>query len=188
MTRADAHEISFDPDGFWRMRNARRLSPPALAILRQLYLYRDQQARQMDRPAFKVISDKTLVEIAEKSPKDLQQLGEISGMTKGQVRRHGKALLAAVQRGREAKPPRYPRSKNNHNEEISNRYDQLHTWRKNTAKARQVESDVILPRDIMKSIAIQNPRQPGNLKQLMGPLEIRFDRYGRQILKVIQEI
>lgn len=187
MTYADAHEISFDPMGFWRIRRARRLSPQGQAILRQLYLYRDQQARQMDRPAFKVISDKTLVEVAETSPTDLNQLGEISGMTKGQLRRHGKSILSAVQRGQEAEPPRYPRNKNNHNEDVSNRYDQLHEWRKNTAKARQVESDIILPRDIMKSIANQNPRQPNQLKKLMEPLEIRFDRYGPQILKVLQD-
>jgi ribonuclease D len=189
MTLADAHEIHFDPNGFWRIRKARHLSPQGLAILRELYVYRDQQARQMDRPAFKVISDKTLFEIADQSPKNLEQLGEISGMTKGQVHRHGKSLLAAVRRGRKASPPRYPHNKNNHHsEDISNRYDLMHDWRKNTAKTRGVESDIILPREIMREIARQNPIQPSRLKQLMQPLPIRYNHYGDEILEILKQV
>lgn len=188
MTQADAHEISFDPNGFWRIRNARHLSPKGLAILRELYVYRDQQARQMNRPSFKVISDKTLVEISNQGPGNLEQLGEISGMTKRQIHRHGKLLLEAVRRGQEAKPPRYPRSKNHYREDISNRYDLLHEWRKNTARARGVESDIILPRDVMRAIAQKNPGHPSELKQLMQPLDIRFKRYGSQILEIIKQV
>ena len=187
MTQADAHDVNFDPNGFWRIRRARHLPPKGLAILRELYIYRDQQAQQMDRPAFKVISDQTMLEIANQTPDGLEPLAEINGMTTGQVRRHGKALLAAVRRGLAAKPPRYPRNKNHNREAVKVRYDQLHEWRKKTAKARQVESDIILPRDVMRAIALNNPKESDQLKQLMHPLEIRFNRYGPQILQVLLE-
>lgn len=187
MTQADAHDVHFDPNGFWRIRRARHLSPKGLAVLRELYVYRDQQAQQMDRPSFKVISDKTLFEIANQSPDNLEQLGDISGMTTGQLQRHGKALLAAVRRGLAAKPPRYPRNKNNNHEAVKIRYDQLHDWRKNTAKARDVESDIILPRDIMREIAHKNPKNTEQLKPIMLPLVIRFKRYGPEILQVLKE-
>jgi ribonuclease D len=36
----------FDPDGFWQLSGTRSLEPSALAILRELYLYREEQARQ----------------------------------------------------------------------------------------------------------------------------------------------
>ncbi len=48
-------EKPFDPDGFWRIRGARDLNQGELAILRELYLWRDEQARKLDRPPFKVI-------------------------------------------------------------------------------------------------------------------------------------
>jgi ribonuclease D len=35
----------FDPDGFWLLSGARSLKPRALAILRELYLYREEQAK-----------------------------------------------------------------------------------------------------------------------------------------------
>ncbi|MCB0256415.1 MAG: ribonuclease D, partial [Anaerolineae bacterium] len=44
----------FDPDGFWSVPGARDLSPKELAVLRELYIFRDQQASHEDRPPFKI--------------------------------------------------------------------------------------------------------------------------------------
>ena len=46
-------------------------TPTGLSVLRELYLMRDQKAREIDRPPFKVLGNRTLIEIAERQPKKL---------------------------------------------------------------------------------------------------------------------
>ena len=47
----------FDAEGWQRMKAARTLDGRARGVLREMYLLRDRRAREVDRPAFKVLSD-----------------------------------------------------------------------------------------------------------------------------------
>ena len=89
-------ERAFDPDGFWRNREARSLSPRELAVLRELYLWRDGQARALDLPAFKVVDDRVLVQLSRNQPGDMQSLG----LSPWQARRFG----VTGARGHRARP------------------------------------------------------------------------------------
>jgi ribonuclease D len=184
LTKVDAHENGFDPEGYWRISNAHKLRPRRIAILRELYLYRDSQARHLDRPPFKVLGDKTLFAIAEASPKDLRTLEDLPGMTSGQIRRHGEGILAAVKRGRQAPIPSRPRHKPM-DEAVRARYEALRTWRKEVARERKVESDIILPREVLFNIAQSAPRNAETLRGIMASLDWRFRSYGQDILKVL---
>ncbi len=72
-------------------------------------ILRDREARRQNRPAFKVIGDKTLLQLAERAPRTLDELNGIEGMTGGQLQRYGAALLEAIARGRKDPLPAPPR-------------------------------------------------------------------------------
>jgi ribonuclease D len=180
----DAHENGFDPEGYWRISKTSTLTPRQIAILRELYLYRDSQARRLDRPPFKVLGDKTLFAIAEVSPKKSQALQSLPGMTPGQIRRHEKGLLAAVKRGQRAPIPRRPGHKPI-DEIVRVRYEALRTWRKDIARERNVESDIIMPREVLFNIAKSAPHDAETLQKVMAPLDWRFKTYGQDILRVL---
>ncbi|MGH2628549.1 MAG: ribonuclease D, partial [Anaerolineales bacterium] len=55
LSRVTPHTNGFNPDGFWRIARAGKLTPSHSAVLRELYHYREEQARRLDRPAFKVL-------------------------------------------------------------------------------------------------------------------------------------
>jgi ribonuclease D len=185
LAAVDAHENGFDPEGYWRISNANTLKPRQIAILRELYLYRDSQARHLDRPPFKVLGDKTLFAIAEASPKDPGALQNLPGMTPSQVRRYEKGILAAVRRGKRAPIPRRPRHKPI-DEIVRVRYEALRTWRKDIARERKVESDIIMPREVLFNIAQSAPHDSESLQKVMTPLDWRFKTYGQDILRVLQ--
>jgi ribonuclease D len=172
------------PQGFWGMSHARQLPPTETAILRELYLMRDKHARRLDRPAFKVMEDKTLVEIARLQPANLPALADLPGMTSRQVERYGEELLAAVARGQNAPHPRRPRAERADQKALA-RYEILRQWRKLAAAERQVESDVILPREVLWEIARSAPRELKDLESLMMPLAWRFQSYGPAILHAL---
>ncbi|MGD2026581.1 MAG: ribonuclease D, partial [Anaerolineales bacterium] len=61
----------------WRISGVYDLNPQQVTILRHLAEYREEKARKMNRPLFKVIGDKTLVAIAEEAPDTLEELSKL---------------------------------------------------------------------------------------------------------------
>jgi ribonuclease D len=185
ISQFEPNNHDFHPNQFWKISNAKQLHPDQAAILKEIYKFRDEQARDLNRPPFKVIPDKTLFAIALAKPRTAEELVELPGMTRGQIRRYGQGLLDSVKQGLRSPPPTRPKSEHI-DDLIVNRYKHLRKWRKRTAEARNVDSDIILPREIMWAIATEAPRTLKKLHQLMEPLEWRFQKYGNEILYVIQ--
>jgi ribonuclease D len=189
-TLVEWEEKPFDPDGFWRMSGVRDCSPRALAVLKELYLWRDERARQLDRPLFKVVGDKTLLQVAQEQPTDREALGRISGMSRNQVNRHGQGILGAVSRGLTAPPPQPPvrrrkRKGKRFDAKAQARYEALRVWRNAKAAERGVEPDVVLTNSDLRDIAL---RAPGSLEALaeieaLGPW--RHKNYGSELLEVL---
>jgi ribonuclease D len=178
-------EKPFDPHGFWRTKGAKSLEPQELAILRELYLWRNEQAKKMDRPPFKVMTDRTLVELSHRQPRRLNDLR----LRDWQVRRYGKALLSAIAHGRAAAPPQRPARQHDDNNrpdpETVTRYDRLRGWRTQRAKERGVDSDIVLNNATLMAIARSAPANLEALAALgvMGPWKL--ETYGGDVLKVI---
>lgn len=184
-SRVRMPDNEFDPEGFWQINGAYDLSPEQQATLRALYLYRDHEARRRNAPHFKVISDRTLMELATTGPGRLSDLSQVYGMSDGQQQRYGRALLQVIQDARQATPPQPPKRSPRPPDAVLNRFDQLHRWRKTRAQARGVESDVIAGRDALWAIAQANPRTLDELKALgvLGPW--RLTTYGQEILRLL---
>jgi ribonuclease D len=152
--------------------------------LREVYAYRERQAERQDVPPFKVMNDQTLLAIAQTSPRSLDDLRQLHGMTPGQIHRHGAHLLHAVQRGLRATPPTPPPFEREA-DEVRERYDRLRQWRKQRAQARGVESDVIVPREALWELARRAPKTLDDLQHMahLGPW--RRQTYGPELLRVL---
>ncbi len=183
-------EKPFDADGFWSLPGARDLSSSALAVLQQLFLWREQQARKEDRPPFKIVDQRTLVTISRQQPTDPEALRRVGGMTSGQARRYGTAILQAVTRGRKAPAPTPPKRSNGNgygrpDPKTSDRFDALRSWRTEQARQRGVDPDVILTNDQLMTIARQAPTTVEALAatNAMGPWKL--SEYGTAILRLL---
>ncbi len=171
--------------GFWRVKGAIDLEPAARAVLRELYLYRESEARRLDRPPFKVIGDRTLIAVAEARPSRLEHLRRSPGMTDAQINRHGRNLLRAVTRGRRADPPRPPPRKSI-DPAVLDRYERLREWRKRVALQRGVEADVIVGNAALMALARRHPRDLGDLGGIDGLGPWRRRTYGQAILEALR--
>lgn len=178
----------FDPDSFWSINGVHDLDGHQKAILKAINIYRDEEAQRQNRPHFKVFGEKTMLQLAQKAPENFRQLEPIHGMTSGQIKRYGQQLLNIIRANKNEPTPRRP-SRNHHRppEEVSNRYDNLHNWRKSRAKARGVESDVILSRQKLWDLARANPKTAAELERtnILSPWQFRT--YGKEIHKVLQK-
>jgi ribonuclease D len=172
--------------GPWGIKGARDLNPQQAAILLELANYRQARAAEADKPLFKIMGDSTLSAIAAAGPQTRAELESIEGMTAGQIQRHGRALLEAVKRGQQAPPLRRPK-RPPYDEAYVERVEKLRLWRKKAAQDLEVESDVVLPRDLMQAIARANPRRAEELEPLMASVPWRRVHYGAQILKALKD-
>jgi ribonuclease D len=178
----------FDPDEFWQLLNGRRqLSPQQNAVLRQLTIFRDQEAQRRNQPPFKVFGNRTLVELAEALPHYPDELQGIHGMSSRQIQRYGRQLIEVIRQGLRAKAPAPPPRQCRPPEAVIDRYDALHTWRKERARQRGVESDVICAKDALWELAYKCPKTAQDLRAIESLADWQRDRYGSEILGVIEE-
>jgi len=177
----------FDPDGFWRIRGARELSPVEQAVLRELYIFRDRRARQLNRPPFKVINDATLIRLAQARPTDRRSLSQIKGLSHRMKYHEGGHLLKVIARGLQSPPPAYPQNRNHHpGDEVLARYQALRAWRKRVAEARKVEPDVILPNNALMAVAKKAPRSVQALAEIEALDDWQRETYGAELLRVLR--
>jgi ribonuclease D len=178
-------EKPFDPDGFWRIKGARDLQPGELAVLRELYLWRDGQARAANRPPFKVIGDDSLLRLSQRQPRHLSDLR----LSERQVDHYGDSLLAVIRRAQDAPPPQPPARQRGGNgrpdPSVTARFDRLRTWRANRAAERGVEADVVMTNDALMAIARTAPPTLEELASLeiLGPWKL--EEYGAELLEVL---
>jgi len=162
------------------------LEPQALAVLDALCRYRDKQACALNRPLFKVIGDKALLALVQAMPGSRPELAAVEGLSLKLATRHAEGLLEAIRSGQQQAPIHVERHKRPPQAYL-NRLDTLRTWRKTAGEKMKVQSDIILPRDILEAIAGHNPADADSLRELMAEVPWRFARFGTDILKAIKK-
>ncbi len=86
-----------DPDNEWRMRGSDRLSPRSLAVLRELWRWREAEATAANTPPFFVLSHDTMIELSQ----DGETTAEVEAklpLRMGSRRKAG--ILRAIAQGR----------------------------------------------------------------------------------------
>ncbi len=89
-----------DPEPFRRTKGASALDRAGLAVLREIWPWRDAVARRRDKPLFRVLRDETLVALAKKPPAAVADLAGAAGFPGAFLRSPDAAeLVAAARRG-----------------------------------------------------------------------------------------
>ena len=109
--------VAVDKRERWRrVSGISSLSPRSLAIVRELWQWRDSEARRRNSPAKRVLRDDLIVELARRKSSDPRQIRAVRGMERGNLKRHLDQLAEAVERALalpESECPRLPRSSSN---------------------------------------------------------------------------
>ena len=179
----------FDELGYLRITGARALDPVALAVLRELFLLRDQRSREIDRPPFKVLGNRTLLEISREKISDLDSLAEIKGISDLILKRLGKDLVAAVKKGLRKPHGPIPRL----DTAVRRRMDRptekklaaLKEWRGPRAQSLALDPGVLCPNAALEAIAWASP---ATAEEMKGIVELKgwFVReFGEEIVGVL---
>jgi ribonuclease D len=158
---------SEDPESQWRIKGSERLDRPAMAVLRELWLWREEEARAANKPPYFILSHERLVAVAAavatgKSRTDLvpQHLP---------AKRAGR-FAVAIDRALKVPPSKYPQPKRSRGHRLTpeqqidfGRFKQIRDAR---AQELGIDPTVIASKGDLMSLA-QHHRQgrPGALMQ-----------------------
>ncbi len=187
---AEASEVTppehvFDSEGYWRMAIPSGLNRRQSAILRELYILREDIAKERDCPPFKVFADKMLLVMAENSPRNINELERIRGLPVAIAQRYSHELLQAIERGKRTQLPPRPRRTSVVDPVVAERFTILRDWRRERAESRGVESDVILSKDALWGLAVKAPTTIDGLQGIPGIGPWRLATYGEELVTLM---
>ncbi len=162
LCKRECPDRGFDELGYLRIKGARRLDPLHLSVLRELFLVRDARARRLDRPPFKIIGARTLLDLAERTPRTDAELRKIKGVGEHTLQRMGKDILGAVAKGLEAPHGPIPKQKSTNprrrlDRSAEDRLAALKIWRGLRSKELSIDPGVLCPNSALEAIAVENP-------------------------------
>jgi len=147
-----------DPEPFRRVKGSASLDRGALAVLREVWMWRDAIASGRDRPAFRVLRDESLLAVAKTRPATVGDLARIAGFPDYLLRSPSAvALLEAVRRGAAcpedlwpAPPaPRRPRQ----DPQVEARVDVIKVKRDELGQNLGLDPSLIASRAVMEEMA-----------------------------------
>jgi ribonuclease D len=184
-----APERPVDPDVWLWVKGARDLPPRGMAILRELWMLREQLARAADRPPFKILNEDTLLRVAQAVPRDATTLVTIPGITPRVLGRWGVAILDAVERALgldDSELPVLPRHKRpSIPGAMSRRIDKLRRWRAGATEQVGLEPGVLLPNRLIIAIAEAAPGTLDDLARVDGVRRWRVETLGEGMLAAL---
>jgi ribonuclease D len=80
----------------WRVSGSARLNRRQLAVLREVWRWRDRQARAANAPASRILGDNMLVEIARRMPATVEDLFSIRGLDSRLLRRAEQDVVNSI--------------------------------------------------------------------------------------------
>ena len=160
--------------GYLRIKGAKALRGRELAVLRELYEWREGVARQADKATFRILNNEPMLAMARNPPADLAALRAIPGISADQAARRGREILAAVQRALELPESRLPRlerpPRRSPDLAYEARLERLKTARNRIALRYELPPGVLCPNGTLEAIARANP---ATLQQLAEIPDLR---------------
>jgi len=185
-TRWDAEDAM---EGFLRLKGARDLTRPELAVLRELVHWRDTVAAQLDRATFRVMGNEVLLDLSRNPPRSISELSAIKGMPKGMIDRAGADIIAAVRRGLEvpeAELPKFPKGQRwNKDREFDARVVRLKGVRDEVARALDLDPGVLCSRERLENIARSSAKTSEDLAAVPGLRRWQIEVMGPGLLAAL---
>jgi len=180
-----------DEPPYLRMKGAKALDGRGLAVLRELFQWRDDLAQRTDRAAFRILNNEPMLVMAKSPPSDLAALKEIRGIGPEQAERRGKDILAAVRRALaipEGELPRIPRpARRAQDPAYEARLERLKAVRNQLALRYDLAPGVLCSNGTLEAIARVTPLSLDDMSAIRELRRWQIREFGSELLAALQQ-
>jgi ribonuclease D len=175
--------------GFLRIKGAKALRNRSLAVLREVFQWREEHAARTDRAPFRILNNEPMLEIAKVQPRDVAALRSIRGVGTDLAERRGHDLLAAVQRGLELPDSELPQvvrgMRRPPDPAYEARLERLKARRNELAAAYDLAPGVLCPNGTLEAIARAEPRTTEELRAIQEIRRWQVEEIGPALLTAV---
>jgi ribonuclease D len=180
-----------DEPAYLRMKGAKALNGRGLAVLRELFLWRDDLAQRTDRAAFRILNNEPMLSMAKSPPADLTGLKEVRGIGPEQAERRGRDILAAVRKGlaipehelpRLTRPPRRPQD-----QAFEARLERLKAIRNQLALRYDLAPGVLCSNGTLEILARINPSTLDAMHDIRELRRWQLREFGGELLAGLRQ-
>jgi ribonuclease D len=191
LSRVGWPTASPEEPGYLRMKGAKALPPRSLAVLRELFQWREDLARRQDKAAFRILNNEPMLFMAKNPPGDLPALKAVRGIGTDQLERRGKEMLAAVQRGLEVPDRDLPRlerpPRRQPDAAYEGRLERLKTARNLLAVRYNLAPGVLCPNGTLEAIGRGNPQTAEEMSAIPELRRWQLREFGPELLQAVQQ-
>jgi len=177
--------------GYLRLKGAKALKGRELAVLRELFEWREGVAQRSDRATFRVLNNEPMLAMAKQPPADMAALKTIPGIGSDQAERRGRDILAAVKRGLEIPEQDLPRverpPRKAFDPAFEARLERLKAARNRLAVQLDLAPGVLCPNGTLEAIARANPASMEALGALPELRRWQLREIGGELLGAVAE-
>ena len=138
-------------DSLWRISGSGELRGRSAALLRALWMWRDEEARAVDRPAFHIARNDILIDAAKRfAAGDPVHLPHLSG---GRSRRFFEAAEKAMALSENEWPKVIRIARVRPTPEMERRFNDFKTRRDHAATAHRIEPSLIASKSVLENLA-----------------------------------
>jgi ribonuclease D len=172
--------------GWLRLKGAKALRGRELAILREIWEWREGTARRADKATFRILNNEPMLAMAKNPPTEVEALKTIPGVSSDQAARRGRDLLAAVKRGLdlpEGDLPRLTRTPRRAPDlAYEARLERLKAARNLLAVKYDLPPGVVCPNGTLEAIARVDPKTPEELAAVGELRRWQLREFGGELL------
>lgn len=157
----------------------------------ELRLLRSELAKEVHMPPYIIYTDKTLIELTNRRPYNLEMLLNIHGIGTQKAEQYGNQILSVIKKYPTINDPIVSTviQESINEEQVQNLdkklYDSLRALRLKLAKEEKVSAFVIFPNTVLNQLVENKPKNKEELLRIKGFGKIKYEKYGQFILSEI---
>jgi len=178
-----------DPEPWRKMKNLGGLERRSLAIVAGLHEWRDKLARAADRPAFKILGNDAILDIAKSRPGSFAELAQIKTLSRYHLDRYGRELASITRRALDLREEELPERGEpkawSRDRELESRVERLKKVRDRIGKQLGIDPSLLAPRHVLTVIAGLQPATVADLDQVPAMRQWQKQVLGEALLGVL---
>ncbi|MEO8215761.1 MAG: ribonuclease D [Acidobacteriota bacterium] len=178
-------------EGWRKIKGLAKLERVNLAVLSRLHQWRDERARELDRPPFKVIGNEAMMEIARTLPATREELARIKGVSGYHMARNGAEILTRVREAAASPQSSWPEKSQPkewiRDRALEKRTEKLKKVRDRIAAELKIDASILAPRHVLTAIASMQPADSDELSSIPALRQWQREVAGSSFVDALKE-